>query len=101
MLRHRSFEDLVYNILDPNMAINPNYATYRVEAEEIETGLMKSQSEDAVVLLQAQGITRTIPKSQIKKVEVTEKSLMPEGMESGMTPQELRDLLEYLHAERK
>ena len=64
---HRSVEDLASNILDPNMAINPNYVSYTVEtiSGELETGILESESTDAVVLLQAQGKKVVLPRNKI------------------------------------
>ncbi|MEK9864632.1 MAG: HEAT repeat domain-containing protein, partial [Verrucomicrobiota bacterium] len=49
-LSHRSVEDLAYNILDPNMAIHPDYIAYEAETAEGEliTGIPSAQSEDSV-----------------------------------------------------
>ena len=101
-LAHRSVEDLASNILDPNMAINPAYVAYSVETAtgELETGLLKSESSDAIELLQAQGRKLAIPRREIKSVQASGISLMPEGLEAGMTPVELRDLIAWLQRRR-
>ena len=51
-MSHRSVEDLLSNILDPNMAINPAYITYNCETTsgELETGLLQSESAETVTL---------------------------------------------------
>src|SRR4029079_17819941 len=43
---HRSVEDLLSNIHDPNMAINPSYASYTAEwsPDEIATGILQSET---------------------------------------------------------
>jgi putative membrane-bound dehydrogenase-like protein len=96
----RSVEDLVSNILDPNMAIHPNYATYLVvlDSGELETGILHSESAESVVLLQAYGRQLHLPRRSILRFESTALSLMPEGLEGGWTPQDLRDLIAYLQA---
>jgi putative heme-binding domain-containing protein len=101
-LAHRSVEDLISNILDPNMAINPNFVAYTAEtySGEIETGLLQSESADTVVLLQAQERRVVLPRSQIKRLESSGLSLMPEGLEIGMTPADLRDLVAFLQQRR-
>ena len=38
----------------------------------------------------------TIPRNQIKQIQASGKSLMPEGLEAGLTPQDLADLLECI-----
>jgi putative membrane-bound dehydrogenase-like protein len=99
---HRGVEDLLSNILDPNMAINPNYISFTAETTsgEIETGLLKSETADAVVLLQAMNKEVTLPRRQLKRLESSGVSLMPEGLEAGLTPADLRDLIAFLQSRR-
>lgn len=97
-LSHRSVEDLVSNILDPNMALNPRYITYeaRTRDGEIETGILESETTDSVTLLQAQGLRRAWARADLERLTATNRSLMPEGLEAGLTPQDLRDLAAFL-----
>ena len=99
---HRSVEDLLSNILDPNMAINPNYVTYTCETDsgEFETGILQSESAEAITLLQAAERKVVIPRQKIKRLESNFLSLMPEGLEAGMTPADVRDLIAFLQATR-
>jgi putative heme-binding domain-containing protein len=101
-LAHRSVEDLLSNILDPNMAINPAYVAYSVEtlSGEFETGLLASESPEAVQLLQAYGRKLIIPRREIKRFAAGGLSLMPEGLEAAMTPADLRDLIALLQKQR-
>ena len=97
-LAHRSVEDLLSNILDPNMAINPAYVSFTAETEsgDLETGILQAESAEAIVLLQAGGKKVTLPRRQLKRLESGGLSLMPEGLEAGLTPAELRDLIAFL-----
>lgn len=99
---HRSVEDLVSNILDPNMAINPNYLSVSVETKEGEllTGILAAETAEAITLLQAQGVRSTLRRDQLRRVESAGTSLMPEGLEAGLSPQELRDLVAFLQTSR-
>jgi putative membrane-bound dehydrogenase-like protein len=99
---HRSVEDLLSNILDPNMAMNPAFISFEVERQDGESifGLLSSQTVESVVLLQADEQRVTVPRTQIKSIRSTGRSLMPEGLESGKTPQELRDLIAFLRGEK-
>lgn len=101
-LAHRSVEDLLSNILDPNMAINPAYVSYTAETRdgEIETGILEGESAESVVLLQAQGRRVTLSRKQLKRFESGGMSLMPEGLEVGMSAGDLRDLIAYLQQPR-
>ena len=102
MFYHRSLEDLVSNILDPNMAINPSYVSFNVElaSGESETGILRGESADAITLLQALGKQLVIPRKDIKHLESSGISLMPEGLETGMTPVALRDLIAFLQEKK-
>lgn len=97
-LTHRSVEDLVSNILDPNMALNPSFATVRVELKDGEaiTGLLESETADSLVVKQPLGLRTVLSRRDIAHVEYSSKSLMPEGLEAGLTPQDLRDLVAFL-----
>lgn len=101
-LAHRSVEDLVSNILDPNMAINPNYLGVAVETKdgELLTGILTAETAEAITLLQAQGLRTSLRRDQIQRLESTGTSLMPEGLEAGMSPADLRDLVAFLHEAR-
>ena len=100
--RHRSVEDLLSNILDPNMAINPNYFAYNVETldGELETGILQSESAEAVTLLQAQGRKLVVARRKIKRLESSGLSLMPEGLEAGLDPADVRGLIAFLQERR-
>lgn len=99
---HRSVEDLVSNILDPNMAINPNYLSVSVETKdgELITGILVAETSEAVTLLQPQGIRTTLRRDQISRQESTGTSLMPEGLEATMQPVDLRNLVAFLQESR-
>jgi putative membrane-bound dehydrogenase-like protein len=97
-ISHRSVEDILYNILDPNMAISPTYAHYQVETKngDLIAGILVSDTPDSVTLLQANEIKMTVPRNDIVKMRSTGTSIMPEGLEAGITPQEMRDLIAFL-----
>jgi putative heme-binding domain-containing protein len=59
-------------------------------------GLIASETTDAVVLKMADGKVKTIGRAEIDQIKVSNVSLMPEGIEKDVTPQQMADLLEYL-----
>lgn len=97
-LAHRSVEDLVSNILDPNMALNPGFVAYTVETidGEAQTGLLVANDANSITLLLADEQRVTVPRRSVLKLEANGRSLMPEGLEAGRSRQDLRDLVEYL-----
>lgn len=95
---HRSVEDLLSNILDPNMAINPAYLAFEAELEngDLETGVLAAQTAEAVTLMQAGGRRVTLERGKLKKFQSANVSLMPEGLEAGLTAADLRNLIAFL-----
>src|SRR5205085_11310011 len=67
---HRSVEDILSNILDPNMAINPAFVSFTAEltSGDLETGILASETADSITLLQAQEKRVTIPRKNIKRL---------------------------------
>lgn len=97
-LAHRSVEDLLTHILDPNMSINPNYVVCAVELTDgqVITGILSQENSASVTLLGAEAKATTIPRDAIERVRTLETSLMPEGLEKELTPADVRGLIGYL-----
>ena len=97
-LNHRSVEDLASNIIDPNMAINPKYASYSVITNNDETyvGVLSNQGANSITISMPLGITKTINRKDIKELKSIRSSLMPTGLEKTLTPANLRDVIEYI-----
>jgi putative membrane-bound dehydrogenase-like protein len=91
-------EKLLANILDPNSEVAPNYRAFEVETKDDESfiGLVVSETASSVTVRQAFGKENVILRSQIKKLQSQGQSLMPEGLEGGLSPQDFADLLEYI-----
>ena len=58
-----------------------------------------TEKPSGVVLRQAQGLTATIPRADVAKLEITPLSMMPQELEKTMSLQELADLLAHLKGE--
>jgi putative membrane-bound dehydrogenase-like protein len=94
-------EQLVTNILDPNREVSPNFSLYLVETNDGRTlsGLIASETAGNLTLKRADGGTDTVLRSEIKSLTSPGISLMPEGLEAAITPQQMADLIAYLKAE--
>jgi len=101
-LSHRSVEDLLTHILDPNMSINPNYVSCVVQTVEgqIVNGLLADETAATVTLKQAEGKTVTIAREDIEQLKTLTTSLMPEGLEKELTPAQMRSLIAYLQSDQ-
>ncbi len=65
------------------------------------TGMLAGESRTSVELIDAQGKRQSVSREDIEKLTGSSKSLMPEGFESQMNREEMRDLLEFLATKGK
>ncbi|MCA9085529.1 MAG: c-type cytochrome [Planctomycetaceae bacterium] len=98
--RNRSRDALLYDILDPNRRVDPQFTEYVIVTTDGRTlnGLLVSDSGDQIVLRQPEGREQTIARTDIEELKASSKSLMPEGIEKDVTVQQMADLLEFLKA---
>jgi putative heme-binding domain-containing protein len=94
----KSAKSLLHDIIDPNAATETKYLSYVVQNKEGEfvTGLVSGETDEEVTIQVAGGERRTIRRDQIKQMSASGISMMPEGLEEGMSPQVMADLLAFL-----
>ncbi|MAD79729.1 MAG: dehydrogenase [Planctomycetaceae bacterium] len=97
-IQNRSPAQLLVNLLDPNREVSPNFLEYIVATLDgrIITGIIASETPTSITLRQAEGKQQTILRSDIEEFRSSGKSLMAEGLEKKVTPQEMADLIAYL-----
>jgi putative heme-binding domain-containing protein len=93
---------MLSNVFDPNLVIGENYQAMVVALKDGRTltGLLTSDSPQEIRIRIQGGKEETIPRSQIEELKRSPLSLMPENLESLVTPQELADLFSYLSLDR-
>ena len=98
--RNRSRDALLYDILDPNRRVDPQFSEYIVLTLDGRSysGLLVSESEQQIVLRQPEGKEQAIARSEIEELQVTSRSLMPVGIEKDVSVRQMADLLEFLKA---
>lgn len=96
-LRDKSAEDFLVAILDPNAAIEPRFLNYNIETKNGNTfsGVIRSETATSIELV-APAIHETLLRADIAKIEASSLSLMPEGLEQGITPTQMSDLIAFL-----
>jgi len=90
--------ELIRALLEPSQAIAVGYGTTIVEmksGEEVQ-GVVKEATADAIELMGADGKRVRIPTTNIKEQRGSTVSLMPEGLQAGLSREEFTDLIEYL-----
>ena len=97
-ISRKSRELLMHDILDPNAAVETKYINHRLETKAgmVHIGIVDSETDKHVVIKKMGGETVTINKTDVKRFSSLGKSLMMEGLEGSMSPQEMADLLAYL-----
>ena len=96
-LTRREAESLLIAILDPNRSVEPKYQRFRIATEsgEIFEGRIGADGEDSISLVDAQGKISIVPRETILSIQ-SGPSLMPEGLEKEISPEQMADLLAYL-----
>jgi putative heme-binding domain-containing protein len=99
-VQHRSPQEILIHVLDPNREVSPNFLEYTVRMADgrVLTGLIATETDAGLTLRRAQNQEDNILRSEIDDIASSGKSLMPEGMEQKITPQEMADLIAYLRA---
>jgi putative heme-binding domain-containing protein len=89
---------LIADILDPSQQVSPDYINYLAVTKNgrVLNGLIVGETSDGVTLRREEGRQDTIPRSDIEELRASGKSIMPDGLEEKLTPDQLADLLEFL-----
>jgi putative membrane-bound dehydrogenase-like protein len=97
-LTDRSPQALMIDILDPNAAVDGRFVDYVVELRDGRTlsGIIADESAGGMTVVQGNGIRDKVLRRDIIRLRSTGLSLMPDGLEAGMTPQDLADLMAYV-----
>lgn len=97
-----SFDQLLSNVFDPSLVIVAAYQATNVTTTRgrTVTGLLVEDSPQRLVLKGQGGKVETIARDDVEEVHVSKVSLMPEGVENQLKPQEIADLFAFLVLEK-
>jgi putative heme-binding domain-containing protein len=97
-LTDRSPEAMLVAVLDPNRAVETKYLNYSAMLTDgrVVTGMLASESGSGITLVTQEGKKHEIARADIEKLESSGKSLMPDGIEKDLSPQDLADIVAYL-----
>jgi putative heme-binding domain-containing protein len=93
-----SFEQILSNVFDPSLVIGASYQAVNVRTVDgrVVSGLPIENGDQRVVLKVQGGKIETIARDDIDELQTSKLSLMPEGLETQIKPDELRDLFAFL-----
>lgn len=88
---------ILENIVTPNAVIPNEYRAANLQTKDgrVLTGTIKQQDAKSVTLVTLTEAT-TLARSEIQSLELSDISMMPEGLLNGLSDKEVRDLLYYL-----
>ena len=91
-------EDIMANILDPNLSISAGFDLWNVELNTGESvqGIIKSETPTAITLVNSGKPDRTINRQEIRSLKTANVSAMPSGLEKNIDQQQMADLLSFL-----
>ncbi len=92
---------LLSDILDPNRMVEARWMAYQIDTKDNRAviGLIAAETPGEITVKMAGGIAETIPRANIAKMKCLDTSLMPMGLEGGIDPAQMADLLTFLKGE--
>jgi putative membrane-bound dehydrogenase-like protein len=96
----RAGRDLLESIVFPASTIAQGYDNYIItlNSGDVLTGIMADKTDTTLTLRDSAGQTRILRNSDIKSTRRDTTSLMPQGLDSAISPDQFRDLLAFLQS---
>lgn len=96
----RTERDLLESIVFPSASFVRSYEPVRVITADGRTlsGILKKDAPDEIVLTIAADKEERIPRADVESISPSSVSVMPDGFDKQVTPQELADLVAFLKA---
>ena len=97
-VRAKPIEGLLSDILDPNRMFEARWSAYQIDTKDNKQlmGLVTGETSEAVTLAMMGGVKEVVQRSNIKTMKSLDRSLMPVGLEAGITKEQMSDLLAFL-----
>lgn len=97
-LTNRDPQWMLTAILDPNRDVDGRYVSWSALTEDglVVSGLIVEESAAMVRLRESGGKEHELLRDRIEQLRASDRSLMPEGLEKDLTPQQLSDLIAYV-----
>jgi len=93
---------LLQNIVDPNALIGKDYQSATIETKDGRVLVGMLRGDDAnTISLRTLAETIIVPRSDVRTINVSEVSMMPEGLLNALNQTQLRDLFTYLSSPRQ
>ncbi len=96
----KSPQGLLTAILDPNKAVEARYINYLATTRKGLTfnGILSAETSTTITLVANDGKTHQLLRNELEDLSSTGKSMMPDGLEKDLTPQDLADVIAHVRA---
>jgi putative heme-binding domain-containing protein len=91
-------DQILTNVLDPNLKAEPRYLSYTATLKngQVLFGVISSETASSITIKGLDGKETTALRADVKTLEGTNKSLMPDGLEAAVSQQQMADLIRFL-----
>jgi putative membrane-bound dehydrogenase-like protein len=101
-IRRQTKENILFHVVNPDAEIAPAFTAYLAEAKDgrVLSGILVGDTPTSITLRGPLAVEATLLRTDLARLEALPGSLMPAGLESGLSKQQLADLLAYLKGEK-
>ncbi|HYE30918.1 MAG TPA: PVC-type heme-binding CxxCH protein, partial [Methylomirabilota bacterium] len=94
----RAPSSLLNDIINPSGQVLPDYTSFTLlkKTGEVVQGFITHETGESVTLRRPNAPDETVPRTEIAELKAEGQSLMPDGLEAGMSHQEMADLISFL-----
>ena len=96
--RVKTAAQLLTDILNPNQAIDNNYASYTVVMQDgtVHTGIIAAETASSITLRQPENKRLELLRTDVDTMRSSGVSLMPEGLEKHLSHQQMADVISFV-----
>jgi putative membrane-bound dehydrogenase-like protein len=100
MMSDKPVSEFVIAILDPNRSVEARYVSYTavLKSDREITGVILTETANSITFKNSSGPEETVLRADIEDLRSSGLSLMPEGLENALKPQDVADVISYLKA---
>jgi putative membrane-bound dehydrogenase-like protein len=97
-LTNRTPAALLVATIDPNRDVESRYLGYSALTRDgvTLTGMLTGETASSLTLKEPEGKEHVLLRSELEELRATRKSIMPEGLEQELQPQDFADVFSYL-----
>ena len=97
-LTDKTPQTLLIGTIDPNREVSEQYTAFLVRLKSGSTlaGIIADETANGFTLRGVDGKPQTILQADVAEMKATRRSLMPEGLEAGLNPNEMANLLAFI-----